>query len=124
MSKVSNVQSSASEEILSQSKNEIEVTDEAGRKIQLKKPGILAEFKLVKMLGDTAKNEVYMNMVLPLMYVSSIDGLPVALNSEKELEALIQRLDHQGIKAVVEAVMTNFANQMNTDELRKEIKKS
>lgn len=124
MSKVTNVQSSASEEILSQSKNEIEVIDETGRKINLKKPGILAEFKLVKMLGDTAKNEVYMNMVLPLMYVSSIDGLPVALNSEKELEALIQRLDHHGIKAVVEAVMTNFANHANTDELRKEIKKS
>jgi hypothetical protein len=48
-------------------------------------------------------------MVLPLLYVSAIDGdatLPFAKKSQ--VEALIQRLDEDGLAAVMRGVAENF----------------
>lgn len=85
------------------------VTDSAGRKITLKKPGVLAQYRLIEALGDTAKNEVYMAMAMPLIYVSEIDGDSVILPSTKiQVEALIQRLDEHGIQAVIQGMQENF----------------
>ncbi len=87
------------------------VTDERGRSITLKKPSILAQFRLVEVLGDTAKNEVYTAMALPLIFVVEIDGDPVAQPSTKrELEALIQRLDDAGVEAVQAGVHEHFGS--------------
>ena len=44
-----------------------------GRTIGLKKPAVLAQFRLVEVLGESAANDVHMGMVLPLMFVVSID---------------------------------------------------
>ncbi len=85
-----------------------EVTDARGRVITLKKPGVLAQYRLVEILGDTAKNEVYMGMVLPLIFVTAIDGDLVTLSRKSEVEALIQRLDEHGILAVADAVTKNY----------------
>lgn len=88
---------------------EITVTDSAGRVIKLKKPGVLAQFRLVEVMGETAKNQVYMGMVLPLIYVTAIDGDAVFQPTSKlQVEALIQRLDEHGIDAVMEGVNANF----------------
>lgn len=85
------------------------VTDSAGRTITLKKPGVLAQYRLIEALGDTAKNEVYMAMAMPLIYVSEIDGDSVILPSTKiQVEALIQRLDEHGIQAVIQGMQENF----------------
>ena len=85
------------------------VTDSAGRTITLKKPGVLAQYRLIEALGDTAKNEVYMAMAMPLIYVSEIDGDSVILPSTKiQVEALIQRLDEHGIQAVIQDMQENF----------------
>jgi hypothetical protein len=60
--------------------------------IRLKKPGVLAQYRLVEVLGDSAKNEVYMAMVLPLLYVAAIDDQPNPTPTRKsEVEALFQR---------------------------------
>ena len=86
-----------------------EVIDERGRIITLKKPGVLAQFRLIEALGDTAKNEVYMGMVLPLIFVAAIDGDAVVPPTRKsEVEALIQRLDEDGITAVQEGVREHY----------------
>jgi len=88
------------------------VHDTKGRAIELKKPGVLAQFRLIEALGDSAKNEVYTRMVLPLIYVASIDGDLVAPATRKsEIEALIQRLDEEGIAAVVNGVNEHFGQQ-------------
>jgi hypothetical protein len=85
------------------------VTDSAGRTITLKKPGVLAQYRLIEALGATAKNEVYMAMAMPLIYVSEIDGDSVILPSTKiQVEALIQRLDEHGIQAVIQGMQENF----------------
>jgi hypothetical protein len=88
---------------------EIFVTDERGRAIKLKKPGVLAQFQLIEALGDTARNEVYMAMTLPLLFVAALDGeVVIRPNTKPELEALIQRLDEDGIQAVMTGVVANF----------------
>lgn len=85
------------------------VHDDAGRTIVLKKAGILAQYRLIEALGDTAKNEVYTRMCLPLIYVSAIDDEPVLpLARKSDIEALIQRLDEHGIAAVVAGVNDHF----------------
>lgn len=98
-----------SEQIVQAANAEVNVTDERGRVIILKKPGVLTQFRLIEALGETSKNEVYMGMVLPLIFVKSIDGDAIFQpTSKREVEALIQRLDEDGIAAVLNGVQEHF----------------
>lgn len=117
------VNQTPSEQLVAAAVSEVVVKDEAGRSIKLKKPGVLSQFRLVKILGDSAKNEVYVRMVLPLTYVVEIDGDAIMQpNSEREIDALISRLDDAGVAAVMEGVQENFGSA-NADEVREEVKK-
>jgi hypothetical protein len=91
------------------------VTDKLGRRITLTRPPMLAQFRLIEVIGkeDPALASVptYMQVVLPLIYVSAIDGDPVFFPARKvELDALIQRLDEDGVDAVVKGVIEHFGN--------------
>ncbi|MHB8914414.1 MAG: hypothetical protein ACYC4K_01225 [Thiobacillus sp.] len=112
-----------SEQLIKQASAEVSVTDSKGRAIVLKKPGVLAQYRLIEVLADSAKNEVYMGMVLPLIYVASLDGVPVMQPANKrEVEALISRLDEEGIAAVMEGVQSNFGRsdaEADKDALKK-----
>jgi hypothetical protein len=82
-----------------------EVTDSKGRKFTLKKPSFLSFYALIKMLGSTAENAVYMSMVEPIRFVIAIDGEPVMpFNSQRELDALIQRVDEHGFMALADGI--------------------
>lgn len=108
----------------------------SGKRITLSRPGVLAQFRLVKMLGQAAQNQAYVQMVMPLLYVAEIDDAdgqgPQSLvfpNSERELEALIARLDEEGVAQVGMAVLKYYsgivpdpkaeggARQMTPDEM-------
>jgi hypothetical protein len=116
-------QKTASQQIIEKALKETVITDGRGRKISLTTPGPLAQFRLIEAVGESAKNEVYMGMVLPLVFVSAIDGLPVPFPSTKaQLEALINRLDHDGIDAVMTAVNEMFGEQ-NPEADREALKK-
>ena len=111
-----------SDQVVAKATAETVITDGRGRSIRLKKPGVLTQFRLIEVLGDTAKNEVYMAMVLPLLFVTEIDGETIFPPSRKsEVEALIQRLDEDGIGAVQAAVMQNFGGS-NPDADRAALK--
>ncbi len=98
-----------STEVVKAAQATFDVVDARDRTLTLKKPGVLAQYRLIEALGDSAKNEVYMNMVLPLIYVSAIDGTPVVQpNSKREVEAMITRLDEEGIAAVMSGVTEHF----------------
>lgn len=98
-----------SEQVVAKAQAEVVVVDATGRSIKLKKPGVLAQYRLIETLGDTAKNEVYTAMVLPLIFVAEIDGDTVFQpTSKREIEALIQRLDEAGVVAVQAGVSENF----------------
>lgn len=110
------INKSPTEQLVAAAQNTFEVKDTRGRTITLKKPGVLAQFRLVEALGDSAQNTVYMGMTFPLLYVSAIDGSPLnPLTNKLQVEALIQRLDEEGIAAVVEGVAENFGKKTEAD---------
>jgi hypothetical protein len=97
----------------------IDVTDASGRTITLRKPDVLAQFQLIEAVGDTATNRVYMAMVTPLIFVSAIDGAPVGRPGTKdEIEALIKRLDEDGIAAVIKGVQEAFGESLAGDDAK------
>lgn len=86
------------------------VTDARGRILALKRPNVLAQYRLVDALGDSAANRVYLAMCVPVLYLSAIDEQPVSQPSTKrEIEALIQRLDDDGLKALNDAIVEHFS---------------
>lgn len=104
-----------------QIKNVISFIDKKNRKIVLKKPNVLAEYRIVEIVGDTAKNETYMLMIMPLLFVNSIDDEIVNVSSKLELEALITRLDDT-VSEVVNKVRENFYFE-NKEDAKEKIKK-
>lgn len=85
--------------------NTVETVAVGGMTISLKRPGVLAHYRIVEIVGDTAKNEVYMNMVMPILWVVEINGEPEpAPTTKRELEALIQRLGEDGVNAIVQHI--------------------
>jgi hypothetical protein len=115
--------STPSEQIIQGVTDEFAVEDSNGRQITLKKPGILAQYRLIEMMGESAKNQVYMAMVLPILYVTAIDGAPVPPPAKKsQVEALISRLDDAGVDAVMTAINERFG-AANPDEDKEALKK-
>lgn len=83
----------------------IEVTDARGRVILLRKPPVLAQFRFVEALGPSADSQAYLAMTMPLIFVGAIDGTPVVPPTTKgEVEAMIQRLDEDGLEAIMKGV--------------------
>lgn len=84
---------------------EVATLSAGGKQISVKKPGVLSQYRIVEAVGNSAKNEVYMAMILPLLWVTAIDGNEVPpITTKVELEALIQRLGEDGIEAVMKHV--------------------
>jgi len=111
------------EQVLQKAAETIDITDSRGRIISLRKPGVLAQYRIVEMVGgEAASNNVYMGMVMPVAYVVAINGEDAFFNTKAELEALIQLLDEDGISAVMEEVTKSFSPP-SPDKTKKEIKK-
>lgn len=86
-----------------------DIKDERGRVLSVRKPGPLAQYRILEAVGpETAANTTYMQMVNPLLYLGAIDGDPVHLpTSKREVEALILRLDDDGLGALMAWYMAN-----------------
>lgn len=92
-----------SQELKGAFSNERMVTDALGHIIKLKRPSVVAEYKFIEALGDSASNQVFFTMTMPLLWVASIDGMVVAKPTSKgELYALMQRLGDEGVAAILE----------------------
>lgn len=85
-----------------------------GKKFLMRKPSPLAQFRIAEALGALASNQAYMEMVTPLLWLGAIDGDPVALPTSKlELEALIQRLDDDGMTHIMFWFVEKVVGPMN-----------
>lgn len=114
---------SPAKQIIKDALADVTVTDARGRKIVIRRPPVLGQYRLAEALGQAASNQVYYGMCVPLLYVGSIDGdANLPMNSKREIEALIQRLDHDGLEAVSEGIEKNFAPK-DPDEAANSIKK-
>lgn len=90
--------------------NAIETIKAGDMTIGLRKPSVLMQYRIVEVLGASAKNEVYMGMIMPLLWVAEIDGEAVHQPKTKlQVEALIQRIDEIGISAVMEHLQSKAA---------------
>lgn len=99
----------------------VDVIDALGRTITLKKPDILAQYDMIDALGESAKNQAYLGMVLPLIFVTAIDGQAVSSPDTKgEIRALIKRLEETGVAAAMAGVQEHFA----VDDQGEAVKKS
>ena len=120
------VTQSPTEQLTAEANRSYVVTDSIGRRITLQKPGLLAQFRLVKLVGgETASNRTYMNMILPITFVVAIDGVPVpAPSTQAQLDALIQRMDEHGLDACARGLMEFWGGEESSSEDQLEVVKA
>lgn len=107
-----------SEEII-QAANEVDTIVVGAMTIGLKKPGILAQYRIVEVVGDSAKNQVYMGMINPILWVNEIDGEYQPMpGTKRELEALIQRLGEDGVVAIAENIAARVAPAESAERVK------
>lgn len=82
------------------------ITDKAGRRLTLRKVGVLETLRLYKALGpELALNEAYMGLSVIAASVAMIDEVPVPFPaSETAVEAVLERLGDEGSAAVASAI--------------------
>lgn len=102
-----------SSQVLAKAKQTYSVIDALGRNLILRKPGILATYAMIEALGaDLSKNTTYVNMVLPIVYLVSVDDMEVIQPSTvREVKAILQMLEEEGIAALMEGIEANFGKQ-------------
>ena len=98
------------------------VTDSRGRKLGLRKPAFLEEFRIIEAAGpELAANTTYMSMLNPLLYLAEIDGVAVDIPRTKlKIEALIQWAGQEGFLAVVEGIGKHFGGE--AENIKEKIK--
>ncbi|WP_298286588.1 hypothetical protein [Acidocella sp.] len=76
--------------------------DRRGRRIELRRIGVVEQLRLFKCLGpELAENRAYFGLARLAAMVSAIDDVPVPFPvSEAGLEAILERLDEDGVEAV------------------------
>jgi hypothetical protein len=106
---INQAEQTPSQQIVTQAKAEVITTDTRGREIKLRKPAALSKLRFVDAMDESSGNPMWRSMVAPLMYVHSIDGDAVLMPSTKrEIEALYQRLDEEGMEAIAAALPGHF----------------
>ena len=98
------------------------MTDARGRKIGLRRLPFLEEVRIADTVGAArAANQAYMGMVNPLLYIAEIDGDQIPIpRTLMQVEALIQRADHEGFIAAALGIKDHFSE--SNPELEKQIK--
>ena len=99
------------------------VTDAKGRKIGVRKLKVLERINMLKLIGSgNSDNLLYVSSVTPAFLVTSIDGDPVQKPSnELQLNALLQRLDDDGLEAVTGWMAENY-KELSAEEQKAELK--
>jgi ABC-type Fe3+-hydroxamate transport system substrate-binding protein len=95
------------------------VKDAKGRAITVRRLSVLEEMRLLKVLGE--HNSSYYSLCSQIARVSAIDSEKIFMpNSEREIETLGQRLGHEGIAALMEAISApNESDEAKDQELVK-----
>ncbi len=79
-----------------------DVTDKAGRRIGLRRVGIVDQLRLFKALGpELSENRAYYGLAKLAASVAMIDDVPVPFPAnEAGIEAALERLGEDGVEAV------------------------
>lgn len=103
-----------------------------GRKLHVRKPHILADWRLVEAVGpELAMNDRYMQMCQPLKYLGQIEDpetgtRSVAFESKLQIEGLITELGEEGLDALLMWYVINIQAPMNAafDAARRDAEKA
>ncbi|HUM08742.1 MAG TPA: hypothetical protein VLT37_07700 [Acidocella sp.] len=78
------------------------VSDRGGRRIELRRVGVVEQLRLFKALGpDLSENRAYFGLAKLAAAVAMIDDVPVPIPaSEAGIEAVLERLGEDGVEAV------------------------
>ncbi|MBI1214126.1 MAG: hypothetical protein GC190_21905 [Alphaproteobacteria bacterium] len=111
--------------LIKEAVKETVVIDARGRKITLRKPDVLAQFRIIKAVGpEWSQNQVYMGAIMPIIFIAAIDGQAVFFpRSDQEVEAIIKQLGDEGLAAVLKGVTETWGQQADTNEAAADIKK-
>lgn len=114
-----------SEQIVKAAAAPVDVTDDQGRIITLRKPAPLANLDFAKAAGGAEINQLYLAEVAHLKYVGAIDGDIVPTPStEPQLRALYVRLGESGNAAAQRGVFEHFFSQANGATAEEAVKNS
>jgi len=91
------------------SSNEATIKDKRGRTLKVRKIGPLQRTRLFKLMGpDNSRNIPLLGHYQMAVSVIEIDGIAHAFpTTELQIEAMIERLDEDGLEAVAEAWRAN-----------------
>jgi hypothetical protein len=100
----------ASEALIAKAAANVELVDELNRKLVIRKPGVLATYRMVEALGpEKSQNATLVNMYLPLVFLVSIDGEPIGFpNNPLEVDAIVTALGDEGLDTLLEGVKKHF----------------
>lgn len=106
---VVSVGATPSESVVNDAKKVLEATDSLGRRIVVQRPNALTSYRIMKMLGgENARNEVVIGYAMLACSVVSINGEPIMMpNSERQIEAMIDRLGDEGMAAIADCFAAN-----------------
>jgi hypothetical protein len=91
------------------------VKDANGRTITVRRLSVLEEMRLLKVLGE--HNSSYYSLCSQIARVSALNGEQVMMpNNEREIEMLAQRLGHEGIAALMEAISAPQESDQSKDQ--------
>jgi hypothetical protein len=113
----------ASKKIINDANKEFSCQDALGRIIKLKKPNIVAQYRFVAAMGDALDNTRFYAMSFPVLFVKSIDDVPVTMpTSQAEFYGILDRLKEEGVAAVMKCIEENFMPQ-DESEAKNNLKK-
>lgn len=99
------IESTPTQEILKRANSFVEMTDESGRVFKIKKASLLDRAKIFETLGSV-KSEMYMQLVLPLIYVVSIDGVNrPPFSSKIVIEKFLETVGEDGMAAIAKGLV-------------------
>lgn len=101
---------SPSEEVVRDANAVVHVTDARGRKWGVKRLGPAKRMRLFAILGnDLAQNQMYLGHAALAASVVDVDGEEIPFpQTALLLEALVQRMDDDGLEAVAGAIAEHF----------------
>jgi hypothetical protein len=78
----------------------------AGRHLTIKRLSVVEKMRLAKALGEHSGNDSYSNFAVVAAAVREIDSVPVPFPmTNLQLEAIVQRLDDDGMEAAPEGLI-------------------
>lgn len=82
------------------------VRDRAGRLIELRRMGVVEQLRLFKVLGpELSENRAYVGLARIAAAVAAVEAVPVPFPlGESGIEAILERLDEDGVAAVAAAL--------------------